>query len=83
MKNLFKSDYKILGTEIFEKDTKDGKKTYYTVKLYIEFSEVIITCFIDKATFEKIQNKNINDTNIIEHLNFKIDKDMKCHIFIK
>jgi len=83
MKNLFKSDYKILGIDIFEKDTKEGKKTYYTVKLYIEFSEVIITCFIDKSTYEKIQNENINDTNIIEHLNFRIDKDMKCHIFIK
>lgn len=83
MKNLFKSDYKILGTEIFEKDTKDGKKTYYTVKLYIEFSEVILTCFVDKTTYELIKNKTINDSNIIERLYFKIDKNMNCHVFIK
>ena len=37
----------------------------------------------DKVTFDLIKNKTINDTNIIEHLFFKIDKDMKCHIFIK
>lgn len=83
MKNLFKSDYKILGSDIFEKDTKEGKKTYFTVKLYIEYSEVIITCFIDKTVYEKIKNNTINDTNIIEHLYFRIDKDMKTHIFIK
>lgn len=83
MKNLFKSDYKILGVETFEKETKDGKKIYHTVKLYIEFSEVILTCFVDKNIYELIKNKTINDSNVIEHLYFKIDKDMNCHVFIK
>lgn len=83
MKNLFKSDYKILGLETFEKDTKEGKKIYYTVKLYIEFSEVILTCFVDKTIYDKIKNKEITDNDIIERLIFKIDKDMKIHIFIK
>ena len=79
MKNLFKSNYKILSTDIIEKNNK----TYFIVKLYIEFSECVISCFVDKNTYDLIKNKTINDTNIIEHLFFKIDKDMKCHIFIK
>lgn len=83
MKNLFKSDYKILSLNQFEKETINGKKFYYTIKLYIEFSEAIITCFIDKPIYDQIKENKINDTNIIERLYFKIDKDMKCHIFIK
>lgn len=79
MKNLFKSQYKIVSVEKFEKDNK----VYYVVKLYIDFSDVIITSFVSKDIFEKIKNNTINDTNVIEHLYFKIDKDMKCHIFIK
>lgn len=79
MKNLFKSNYKILSMDYFEKNNK----TYYIVKLYIEFSDCVISCFVDKNTYDLIKNKTINDTNIIEHLFFKIDKDMHCHIFIK
>lgn len=79
MKNLFKSNYKILSTEVFDKNNK----SYYVVKLYLEFSEIVISCFVDKNTYELIKNKTINDTNIIEHLYFKVDKDMKLHIFIK
>ena len=79
MKNLFKSNYKILSTDVFDKNGK----SYYLVKLYLEFSEIVISCFVDKTTYELIKNKTINDTNIIEHLYFKVDKDMKLHIFIK
>lgn len=79
MKNLFKSIYKIVSFENISKDNKN----YYVVKLYIDFSEVVITSFVSKEIYEKIKNNTINDTNIIEHLHFKIDKDMKCHIFIK
>lgn len=79
MKNLFKSTYKILSIDSIEKSNKN----YFIVKLYIEFSDCVISCFVDKNTFDLIKNKTINDTNIIEHLFFKIDKDMKCHIFIK
>lgn len=83
MKNLFKSEYRILTLNQFEKDTKDGKKNYYTVKLYIEYCDTIITCFIDKSIYDQIKENKINDSNIIEHLCFKIDKDMVVHIFIK
>lgn len=83
MKNLFKSSYKIVSLESFMKETKEGNKNYYVVKLFIDFSEVIITIFVSKEIYDKIKNNNINDTNIIEHLFFKIDKDMKTHIFIK
>lgn len=79
MKNLFKSNYKILSIDTIDRN----KEIYYIVKLCIEFSECVISCFVDKTTYELIKNENINDTNIIEHLFFKIDKDMKCHIFIK
>lgn len=79
MKNLFKSCYKILSIDTIEKNNK----TYYIVKLYLDFSDCVISCFVDKITFDLIKNKTINDTNLIEHLYFKIDKDMKCHIFIK
>ena len=79
MKNLFKSTYKIVSLENISKENKN----YYVVKLYIDFSDVIITSFVSKVIFEKIKNNTINDTNITEHLHFKIDKDMKCHIFIK
>lgn len=82
MKNLYNSDYRILGLETFEKDTKEGKKIYYTVKLYVEYSEIILTCFVDKVMYDKIKNKEITDNNIKEHFILKIDKDMKCHIFI-
>ena len=79
MKNLFKSNYKILSSESIEKQNK----IYYIVKLYIEFSECVFSCFVDKNTYDLIKNKTVNDTNVIEHLFFKIDKDMKCHVFIK
>lgn len=83
MKNLFKSTYKIVSLENILKETKDGNKNYYVLKLYIDFSDVIITSFVSKEVYDKIKENKINDTNIIEHLYFKIDKDMKCHIFIK
>lgn len=83
MKNLFKSAYKIVSIESFLKETKEGNKNYYVVKLYIEFSDVIITSFVSKDIYNQIKDNKINDTNIIEHLYFKIDKDMVCHIFIK
>lgn len=79
MKNLFKSTYKIVSLENITKDNKN----YYVIKLYIDFSEVVIASFVSKEIYEKIKNNTINDSNIIEHLHFKIDKDMKCHIFIK
>lgn len=84
MNNLFKSKYKILQCNCYEKGTITGaKKQYYVVKIYMEFCENIVSCFISKEIYEQIKKGTINDTNVIEHLYLKIDKDMVCHVFIK
>lgn len=52
-------------------------KTYNLVRLYIDFSDVVITCFVSKETYEKIENGLIDDDNIINYLHFKVDSNMK------
>lgn len=74
---------RILEFKSFEKPTLNGKKFYYTIKLYIDFCEAIITCFVDKKIFEDIESGKINDKNIFEYLHYKVDKDMNFHVFIK
>lgn len=58
-------------------------KNYNLVRLYIDFSDVVITCFVSKETYEKIENGLIDDDNIINYLHFKLDSNMKfsCAIY--
>lgn len=58
-------------------------KNYNLVRLYIDFSDVVITCFVSKETYEKIENGLIDNDNIINYLHFKLDSNMKfsCSIY--
>lgn len=60
-----------------------NNRTYFVVKIYCNYSDVILTSFVDKKTFEDMRAGKINNENITQFLHFKVDKDMKFHIFIK
>lgn len=71
--------FKILDLLEIEKNNKN----YFVVKLYCNYSDVILSCFVDKKTFEDLRAGKINNENIVQFLHLKVDKDMKFHVFIK
>lgn len=70
---------KILSSkEIQRKD-----KNLYIIKIYLSFCDNIITCFVNKDVFDKIQDGLINDINLAEHLYIYINSAKEISFAIK
>lgn len=53
---------------------KDNKK-YYAVRIYISWSDVLITAFCkDSTVYQMIVSGDINDANIADYLSFSYVK---------
>lgn len=74
-------EFKALILNFYQIEKKDKK--FNIVRLYLNFSDVVISCFVSKDIYEKIQNSIIDNDNINEYLHFKVDCNMKfsCYIY--
>lgn len=64
------------------KEVKKDKKIYYIIKLYISFSDVVITAFVSQDTYLKICTGEITNDNIKDFLHFSVDSNMVFHVSI-
>ena len=65
--------------ELIRKD----KNKLYIVKIYLSFCDNIITCFVSKDVFDKIEDGVINDINLCEHLYIYINSAREISFAIK
>ena len=70
---------KILSSREFQRN----EKKYFIVKIYLSFCDNIITCFVNKDVFDKIQDGLINDINLAEHLYIYINSAKEIYFAIK
>lgn len=58
-------------------------KVFYILKLYLSFSDQIVTCFVSKQVYEDVASGFINNDNIIEHLYIHINAKNETSFFVK
>ena len=68
----------ILSTREVNKDNK----VYYIVKLWLDFSDLIITVFVSKSIYNDILNKIIDNDNLLNYLHFRVDSSGKFSVSI-
>ena len=63
--------------------TRKDKSKLYIVKIYLSFCDNIVTCFVSKDVFDKVEDGIINDINLSEHLYIYINSAREISFAIK
>lgn len=64
------------------REVKKNDKTYYLVKLWLNFSDVVYTVFVSKETLYNISTGVIASDNLINYLHFRVDSSGKFSVSI-
>lgn len=64
------------------REVKKNDKTYFLVKLWLNFSDVVYTVFVSKETLYNISTGVITSDNLINYLHFRVDSSGKFSVSI-
>lgn len=64
------------------REVNKNNKVYYIVKLWLDFSDLIITVFVSKSIYNDILNKIIDNDNLLNYLHFRVDSNGKFLVSI-
>ena len=64
------------------REVNKNNKVYYIVKLWLDFSDIVLNVFVSKDIYTNIINSIIDNDNILNYLHFRVDSNGKFLVSI-